>query len=145
MSSEAEFERLYQEWVNNGGGNVTLTGTNTPAQYYSDSSSITLTPDQLAELQARQTHYNRTQALQVFSSEISANNFTNPYDARSTNNINAFTNFATTPGVLAVAALSSAFSSSGLSSTETALLLACLLYTSPSPRDGLLSRMPSSA
>ena len=26
-----------------------------------------------------------------------------------------------------------------------ALLGACLLYTSPSPRDGLLSRMPSSA
>ena len=26
-----------------------------------------------------------------------------------------------------------------------ALYLACLLYTSPSPRDGLLSRMPSSA
>ena len=25
------------------------------------------------------------------------------------------------------------------------LLNACLLYTSPSPRDGLLSRMPSSA
>ena len=25
------------------------------------------------------------------------------------------------------------------------LILACLLYTSPSPRDGLLSRMPSSA
>ena len=24
-------------------------------------------------------------------------------------------------------------------------LLSCLLYTSPSPRDGLLSRMPSSA
>ena len=27
----------------------------------------------------------------------------------------------------------------------TALALGCLLYTSPSPRDGLLSRMPSSA
>ena len=26
-----------------------------------------------------------------------------------------------------------------------ALIIACLLYTSPSPRDGLLSRMPSSA
>ena len=26
-----------------------------------------------------------------------------------------------------------------------AFLIACLLYTSPSPRDGLLSRMPSSA
>ena len=30
--------------------------------------------------------------------------------------------------------------------TNTATLLdTCLLYTSPSPRDGLLSRMPSSA
>src|SRR5665647_503964 len=28
---------------------------------------------------------------------------------------------------------------------ETAKLIVCLLYTSPSPRDGLLSRMPSSA
>ena len=28
---------------------------------------------------------------------------------------------------------------------DSALVLACLLYTSPSPRDGLLSRMPSSA
>ena len=29
--------------------------------------------------------------------------------------------------------------------TCTAMLYTCLLYTSPSPRDGLLSRMPSSA
>ena len=28
---------------------------------------------------------------------------------------------------------------------RTALIYDCLLYTSPSPRDGLLSRMPSSA
>ena len=28
---------------------------------------------------------------------------------------------------------------------ERAIMLPCLLYTSPSPRDGLLSRMPSSA
>ena len=28
---------------------------------------------------------------------------------------------------------------------HTAVLKNCLLYTSPSPRDGLLSRMPSSA
>ena len=28
---------------------------------------------------------------------------------------------------------------------ETAKSVVCLLYTSPSPRDGLLSRMPSSA
>ena len=30
-------------------------------------------------------------------------------------------------------------------STNKDFLIACLLYTSPSPRDGLLSRMPSSA
>ena len=29
--------------------------------------------------------------------------------------------------------------------TKTTLFTDCLLYTSPSPRDGLLSRMPSSA
>ena len=29
--------------------------------------------------------------------------------------------------------------------TATPIYSACLLYTSPSPRDGLLSRMPSSA
>ena len=33
----------------------------------------------------------------------------------------------------------------GLASTLDALEKDCLLYTSPSPRDGLLSRMPSSA
>ena len=30
-------------------------------------------------------------------------------------------------------------------SKDGAIFLGCLLYTSPSPRDGLLSRMPSSA
>ena len=29
--------------------------------------------------------------------------------------------------------------------SENASIISCLLYTSPSPRDGLLSRMPSSA
>ena len=32
-----------------------------------------------------------------------------------------------------------------LADGEVDQVLACLLYTSPSPRDGLLSRMPSSA
>ena len=34
---------------------------------------------------------------------------------------------------------------SGLALFHPALFWLCLLYTSPSPRDGLLSRMPSSA
>ena len=29
--------------------------------------------------------------------------------------------------------------------TAAGMIMSCLLYTSPSPRDGLLSRMPSSA
>ena len=33
----------------------------------------------------------------------------------------------------------------GVPSVRMVLLKGCLLYTSPSPRDGLLSRMPSSA
>ena len=35
--------------------------------------------------------------------------------------------------------------SPGLSLLDGEILYSCLLYTSPSPRDGLLSRMPSSA
>ena len=41
-----------------------------------------------------------------------------------------------------IAVKSKKFSCPGLSSSEDET---CLLYTSPSPRDGLLSRMPSSA
>ena len=33
----------------------------------------------------------------------------------------------------------------GMALTEAGETYSCLLYTSPSPRDGLLSRMPSSA
>ena len=33
----------------------------------------------------------------------------------------------------------------GIGKDHTLFSLVCLLYTSPSPRDGLLSRMPSSA
>ena len=37
------------------------------------------------------------------------------------------------------------FQDLALATTQDALSTTCLLYTSPSPRDGLLSRMPSSA
>ena len=123
MASEAEYERLYQLWVRNGGGALTLVGTNTPVEYYNARTAIDLTPAQLAELQARQAHYNRTQALQTISSEIGANNFTNPYDARSTASIAQFNTFGASPGVQAVTGLSSSFS--GLS-PETVALVAAL-------------------
>ena len=37
------------------------------------------------------------------------------------------------------------YSQAGIERTQNDVLSGCLLYTSPSPRDGLLSRMPSSA
>ena len=44
MASEAELERLYQEFVNRGGGAFTFSNVNTTrAQYYSTVSSSTLT------------------------------------------------------------------------------------------------------
>ena len=112
MASESEYERLYQLWVQQNiinGGTVTLDGTNTPAQYYDEASSLNLTPQQLAELQARQAHYNRTQALQTISSEIGANNFTNPYNTRSDASINKLNAFSSSQGVLNAIALSAIF------------------------------------
>ena len=50
------------------------------------------------------------------------------------------------PGVFFFVALFVAFIIAAMMSTpETINYNGCLLYTSPSPRDGLLSRMPSSA
>ena len=46
-------------------------------------------------------------------------------------------------GARVVAAAAGGFHSAAV--TEDGALWTCLLYTSPSPRDGLLSRMPSSA
>ena len=111
MASEAEIERLYQEWIRNGAGNVTLTGIDTPAAYYDESSAIILSPSELAELQARQAHYNRTEALKVVSSEIGANNFNNPYNTRSVNSIAAFNQFNSSPGVVAINSLSNSINS----------------------------------
>jgi len=85
LTSEAEFERLYQEFVRRNGGIPTLVADqyNTPAQFYDASQSVSLSPAELADLQARQYQYNRQAALNTISQEISNNNFTNPYNARS--------------------------------------------------------------
>lgn len=130
MASESEYERLYQLWVQQNtinGGTVTLDGANTPAEYYDEASSLTLTPQQLAELQARQAHYNRTQALQTISSEIGANNFTNPYNTRSIDSINKLNTFSTSQGVLNAIALSAILNGSdALALGGSAVVIAAL-------------------
>ena len=98
MASEAEIERLYQEFVNRGGGQFTFSNINTtPAQYYNATSSASLTPGQQAALLAKQEQFNRQSALSTIASELAGNNFSNPYIARadtSTNIINLSLNIA---------------------------------------------------
>ena len=53
--------------------------------------------------------------------------------------------FAIILGFVLVAALQNYQGAQQAAVTEGRALTTCLLYTSPSPRDGLLSRMPSSA
>lgn len=123
MSSEAEYERLYQEWVRNGGINPTLTNNGyvqnadgsttllgTPATYYNELNDVSLTPEQLAQLQAQQNHYNRTQALQTINNEIVSHNFTNPYNSRADSAISLFSNIISMPAVNDINGISSAFS-----------------------------------
>ena len=99
LTSEAEFERLYQEFVRRNGGIPTLVADqyNTPASYYNAASEVTLSPAQLAQLQARQAQYNRQAALNTISGEIASNNFTNPYKIRSQSSINNLNGIAATP------------------------------------------------
>lgn len=111
MASEAEYERLYQQFVLNGGGNLSFTGANTPVEYYTQNLGTELTPAQIADLQARQAHYNRINALQTISSEIGANNFNNPYNARSVAAIGAYNSMSTLPGMLAINDINNGFNS----------------------------------
>lgn len=99
LTSEAEFERLYQEFVRRNGGIPTLVADqyNTPAQFYDASQNVSLSPADLAELQARQYQYNRQAALNTISQEISNNNFTNPYNARSQASISNLNSISAQP------------------------------------------------
>ena len=95
MASEAELERLYQEFVLKGGGAFTFSNVNqTPAQFYSSTAGNTLTPSQQALLQQQQLQFNRQSALATIANELSANNFSNPYIARADNSLGIIQNFA---------------------------------------------------
>ena len=112
MASEAEFERLYQEFVRRGGGTYTFDGSAmSPAEYYDVSSGTTLTAEQISKLEAAQEQFNRQSALNTFNAEIQANNFTNPYTDVANDGRNAFIALASDPGVVAVNNTSNAIGS----------------------------------
>ena len=126
MASEAELERLYQEFVLRGGGAFTLSNVNTtPAQYYNTVSGNTLTPSQQAFLQSQQEQFNRQSALSTIASELAGNNFSNPYTARADTSIGLIQSFANNPTLTNVAALASAFGS--FSATDKGLIFAGVL------------------
>ena len=104
MASEAEFERLYQEFVRRGGGKLTLDSSGlTPNEQYTLFSNIDLTPEQEAQLEAAQDEYNRQQAYNTVLNEIG--NFTNPYSTLADQNIILYEDFNQSPEKLAVADL----------------------------------------
>jgi len=126
MASEAELERLYQEFVLRGGGAFTLSNVNTtPAQYYNTVSGNALTPSQQAFLQSQQEQFNRQSALSTIASELAGNNFSNPYTARADTSIGLIQSFANNPTLTNVAALASAFGS--FSATDKGLIFAGVL------------------
>ena len=101
MASEAELERLYQEFVLRGGGAFTFSNVNqTPAQFYSSTAGNTLTPTQQAFLEQQQLQFNRQSALSTIANELSGNNFTNPYISRADNSIGLVGTFANTLGLV---------------------------------------------
>ena len=108
MANEAEYERLYQEFIRNGGGKYTFDASGrTPAEFY-NISDTTLTPEQIAQLEAEQEQYNRQAALNVFADEIASNNFSNPYSTVADNGVAAYNALAADPGVIALSELDNA-------------------------------------
>lgn len=126
MASEAEIERLYQLFVENGGGSLSFSGTNlTPKQYSEAVAASNLTPYEMAQLEARQHQYNKSVALNSIADEIEANNFTNPYAARSAYSSALFSAFAGTTGATNVGLVNNALS--GFGSADKALIFAGVL------------------
>lgn len=122
--SEAEFERLYQEFIRKGGGSLTGSNNptannlifeslgetvNTPVEYYDETNKIKLSPSQLAELNAAEEQYNRKKALSIISSELASNNFTNPYSTISTDGISNYTEYNSSPGLISLDSANNSF------------------------------------
>ena len=148
--SEAEFERLYQEFIRKGGGALTSTNTptsdsaileslgeavNTPVSYYDQSNNIGLDPSTLADLNATEEQFNRQKALGIISSEIASNNFSNPYLSVASNGIANYTTYSAHPGVSALSDTNSVFNLlsdtnlGGSSLTKSTILAAVLSNT----------------
>lgn len=126
MASEAEFERLYQLFVANGGGNLTFSGSNlTPKQYSEAVNSSNLTPLQMAQLEAKQHQYNRQSALNTIANEVEANNFSNPYAARGVYGNSLLSALGATQGSINAGLINGAFS--GVTDSNRALVVAGVL------------------
>jgi len=104
MASEAEYERLYQRFVENGGGKLTFDNSDlTPAEYWNLNDEYDLTDEQKAALEAAEIQYNRSVALNTLADEIDKPNvFTNPLDGLITNGETAYAGWNTNPNVVSL-------------------------------------------
>jgi hypothetical protein len=144
MASEAEIERLYQQFVAGGGGSLTFDGTNlTPKQYSDATTASKLSPLQLAQLESKQHQFNKQSALGSIADEIDANNFTNPYVARGAYTTSLFNDLSGTDNtapvynqVSEIGDISSALS--GFSTVDKAAIFAGVLAASGVDLDKIL-------
>lgn len=113
VNSEAEFERLYQEFVRAGGGKYTFDPTDfTPAEYYDLVETTELSEADRNALIEAQEQYNRQSALNTIQTELLANNFTNPMLPLVDEGRAAFASLEADPGVIAVTQLNDAIQAS---------------------------------
>lgn len=77
MATEAEFERLYQEFIRQGGGTHTFDNSNVTPVEYKKLIDLELTDTQREELDLLQKQYNDSVAYEILQDEITK--FQNPY------------------------------------------------------------------
>ena len=137
-SGEEQFQRLLEDIQNTLGSLTFRYGTPSSARVISDAQSLA---DDLRRLEYLRSHFTQNSDLRSISTLL------NILYRRPNSHLRDKIEYikAGKPGRIDVRTAAKQINKLGLSPLATSNPSACLLYTSPSPRDATLSRMPSSA